>query len=112
MEDTLDEILEDCDTEGAEPLTRTFKWLQAKMNTIFDELRGVLEDLEDDDVEIEDYDWESLYERSQSAVKTVRKKLSIVINENVNPGSVKPTSFFGEKVSGENHFLKGSFLTD
>lgn len=80
MEDTLDEILEDCDTEGAEPLTRTFKRFQAKMNTIFDELRGILEDLEDDDAEIEDYDWESLYERSQSAVKTVRKKLSIVIN--------------------------------
>jgi ElaB/YqjD/DUF883 family membrane-anchored ribosome-binding protein len=80
MEDTLDEILEDCDTEGAEPLTRTFKRFRAKMNTIFDELKDILDDLEEDDTEIEDYDWESLYERSQSAVKTVRKKLSVVIN--------------------------------
>ncbi len=47
MEDTLDEILEDCDTEGAEPLTRTFKRFRAKMNTIFDELKDVLDDLEE-----------------------------------------------------------------
>lgn len=32
--------------------------------------------------------------------------------ENVNPGTVEPTEYFGEKVSGENHFLKGSLLTD
>ena len=80
MEDTLDDILEDCDTEGAEPLTRTFKRFRAKMNTIFDELKNVLDGLEEDDVEIEDYDWEGLYERSQKAVVTVRKKLSVVIN--------------------------------
>lgn len=44
----------------------------------------------------------------------MKNKKIICSIEIVNPGSVEPTKFFfGEKVSGENHFRrKGSFLTD
>ena len=28
----------------------------------------------------------------------------ITMFENVNPSTVEPTEYFGEKVSGENHF--------
>ena len=70
----LDEILEDSDKDGAETLTRTFKRFHTKMNTIYDELTA---SADDPDGEV---DWEGLYERSQNAILTVRKKLSIVIS--------------------------------
>ena len=63
-----------CDKDGAEKLTRTFKRFHTKMNTIYDELTA---SADDPDGEV---DWEGLYERSQNAILTVRKKLSIVIS--------------------------------
>ena len=36
----------------------------------------------------------------------------LAMYENVNPSTVELTEYFGEKVSEENHFSKGSLLTD
>ena len=41
-----------------------------------------------------------------------RNQVVIPMDENVNTGSVEPTSFFGEKVSGEDHFQKGPLPTN
>ena len=45
---------------------------------------------------------------SDGGDKTLLKR----VDENVNPSTVEPTEYFGEKVSEENHFSKGSLLTD
>jgi len=72
--DSVDEIFSESDDDEVEPLSRTFKRFNSSMIRIHGEM---LDDADNDDVE--ELDLEEYYNRTQKAVKTLKKKVNVII---------------------------------
>lgn len=67
-QDVLDDLIED---DEIEEISHIFKKFYLKMSSIYDAMINGIED--------EETDWETWYENSQNAIKTVRKKLGKIV---------------------------------